>query len=87
MANSINLLIGSDFADIIESHLHMVNVKRFQRRATGTPLVTCFRLSRRSLLKLAQAIYNSQDPAIKPHYRAYLLYCMTRDILDPVHLG
>lgn len=87
MANSVNLIIGSDWSNLIESHLHMVNVKRFQRRATGTPLLTCFRLSRRSLLKLAQAIYNTQDPAIKDKDRAYLLYSITRDILDPVHLG
>lgn len=38
MANSINLIVGSDFADIIESHLHLVNVKRYQRKATGTPV-------------------------------------------------
>lgn len=87
MANSINLIIASDWANLIESYLHMMKVKRYQRRATGTPVLTCFRLSRRSLLKLAQAIYYTQDPAIKDKDRAYLLYSITRDFLDPVHLG
>lgn len=87
MANSVNLIIGSDWADFLESRLHMANVKRYQRKVAWSPHMTCFVLSRRSLLKLAQAIYNTQDPAIKDKDRAYLLYSMTRDILDPVHLG
>lgn len=87
MANSVNLIIGSDWADFLESLLHKKNVKRYQRKVAWSPHMTCFVLSRRSILKLAQAVFFTQDPAILDKDRAYLLYCITRDILDPVHLG
>lgn len=84
MARKINVVIPTSLSEWFEEFVSLTEGSKYERFTCGTPLLTRYRMTRPALhgvcisIRYAEAVYCPADKRIE------LLYCIARDLLDPV---
>ncbi len=84
MARKINVVIPSSLSEWFEEFVTLTKGSKYERLSCGTPLLTRYKMTRPALHGVCISIRYADDVTCPAAKRIELLYCIARDLLDPV---
>ena len=84
MARKVNIIIPSRLSDEFEQFVTRTEGTKYERYTCGTPLLTRYKMTKTDLLCTCISIEYGDDVKCSAEQRRQLLYCIARDLLDPV---
>lgn len=84
MARKINVVIPTSLSEWFEEFVTLTKGSKYEKFTCGTPLLTRFRMTRPALHGVCISIRYADDVTCPAAKRIELLYCIARDLLDPV---
>lgn len=84
MARKISIIIPSSLSEWFEEFVSLTKGSKYEKFSCGTPLLTRYKMTRSDLHGVCISIRYSDDVTCSAEKRIDLLYCIARDLLDPV---
>lgn len=84
MARKVNIIIPSSLSEVFEQFIARNVLNKYECFTCGTPLLTRYRMGRNDLFSTVLSIEYGDDVKCSAEQRRQLLYCIARDLLDPV---
>lgn len=84
MARKVNIIIPSSLSDVFEEFVMQNCLNKYERFAYNSPLHTRYKMGRNDLFSTVVSIHYNSNVQCSAENRAYLLYCIARDLLNPV---
>ena len=84
MARKINVVIPTSMSEWFGEFVSLTKGSKYERFSCGTPLLTRYRMTRPELHGVCISIRYADDVTCPAAKRIELLYCIARDLLDPV---
>lgn len=84
MKRKVNVIIPSQLCDEFEQFITCNPLAKYERFSCGTPIMTRYKLTGTNLHSAVVSIYYNSSVECTQENRSYLLYCIARDLLDPV---
>ena len=84
MARKVNIIIPTSLSDEFEQFVTRTEGTKYERYAWRTPSLTRYKMTKMDLHHTCISIAYGDDVSSSDKNRAYMLYCIARDLLDPV---
>lgn len=86
MEQKINVLIPTWLSEWFEEFVTLTKGNKYERFTWNTPMLTRYKMTRAHLHRTCISIRYADDVTCPPAKRIELLYCIARDLLDPVSI-
>lgn len=84
MARKVNIIIPSSLSDEFEQFVTRTEGTKYERYTCGSPLSTRYKMTRKDLHCTCISICYAPDVESSMNHRAFMLYCIARDLLNPI---
>lgn len=84
MARKVNIVIPTVLSDEFEQFVTRTEGTKYERYTCNTPLLTRYKMTKKDLHCTCISIAYADDVSCTFSNRAFMLYCIARDLLDPV---
>ena len=84
MKRKVNIIIPSRLSDEFEQFVTRTEGTKYERISCNTPLLTRYKMTKKDLHCTCISIAYGDDVSSSDKNRAFMLYCIARDLLDPV---